>query len=270
MSAFLPQGAELAAAVAERELLRLLGLPRGRGITGELRERTDAARGWYSASGRPFAAARRVAVTSVSASQVRLADGTGLRSRALADGLRAASGQAVLVLAVSAGREVAAEIARLWSADRPDEAYVLDRFAAGVAEALVLRASGDECRRLAPAGETLLSPLSPGCGDFDLAHQQQLAGLLGAEPEPGERVRLGPIGVLPSGALDPPHSLLAVLGVARGALASPSPDALCRACELDPCGYRRAPVSGPSVGWPSVGRPVHPARARAARSAGVS
>lgn len=237
-----PQAAELAAAVTERELLRLLGLPRGRALEGELRERADGARAWFAVHGRPFAAARKVEVRDLTATGVLLSDGSELSSRRLAEGLHATRGHAVLVLAVSAGREVAAEVSRAWAEDRPDEAYFLDRFATGVTEALVLQASGAECRTASEAGETLLPPHSPGCGDFEIGDQHRLMALLGGAPN-GERVALGPLELLPSGALDPPHSLLAVLGVTREAIAAMTPEALCRGCELDPCAFRRAPSS---------------------------
>ena len=195
--------------MSERELLRLARHapgPRARGRPAS-RARTDA-RAWYAEHGRPFAASRRIDVKRVSASVVRLADGSALRSEALADGLRATRGHAVVVLAVSAGREVAAEASRLWASDRPDEAYFLDRFAAAVTEALVLWAAGAECRAASEAGETLLPPLSPGCGRFEIGDQQCLARALGAlpsgraDPQEGEReagagrLRLGPLELL--------------------------------------------------------------------------
>ena len=241
MGAVRPQGAELAAAVSERELLRLVGLPRGRELAGELGERAASARAWYAANGRPFAATRRHAALRVSAAEVQLAAGAELRSGALADGLRATRGHAVVVLAVSAGREVAAETSRLWASDRPDQAYFLDRFAAAVTEALVLWVSGRECRDASRAGETLLPPLSPGCGRFEIGDQQKLMHLLGGSPSADDRIVLGPIELLATGALDPPHSLLAALGVTRQALAAATPEDLCRSCELEPCAFRRAP-----------------------------
>lgn len=178
------QGVDLAAAVSGRELQRLLGLPRGRELAGDLGERAETARSWYAANGRPFVATRRYGVEHVSPTEVELAGGATLRSQALADGLRATRGHAVVVLAVSAGREVAAETQRLWASDRPDESYFLDRFATAVTESLVLSAAGGECRDASRAGETLLPPLSPGCGRFEIGDQQRLAQLLGGEPCP--------------------------------------------------------------------------------------
>jgi hypothetical protein len=236
-----PGAEELAAAVGERELLRLLGMPRGRALEGALRERVDAARGWYAARGRPFAATRRVAVRDLCATGVRLVDGTELGSAWLAEGLRATGGHAVAALAVSAGREVAAEARRLWAADRPDEAFVLDRLAAAVTEALVLWSSGAACRAASGDGETLLPPRSPGCGDFEIGDQHRLLRMLGGTKAEGDRLALGPIELLPTGALDPPHSLLAALGVTRLPLPAATPEDLCRACELEPCAFRRAP-----------------------------
>lgn len=243
MSGLAPRAAELAALVSERELLRLLGLPRGRALEGDLRLRADAARAWYAAHGRPYAACRRIELRDLTAAGPRLANGSELRSPELAEGLRATRGHAVVVLAVSAGREVAAEVGRLWAAERPDEAYFLDRFAAAVAEALVRWASGAVCREASGSGETLLPPQAPGCGRFEIGDQQRLMHLLEALAAADGRLALGPLELLSTGALDPSHSLLAALGVTRQGPALPTPDDLCRACDLDTCAYRRAPFA---------------------------
>jgi hypothetical protein len=233
-------GAALAAAVRERELLRLFGMPRGRKLEGDLRERVDSARSWYAEHGRPFAAVRQVALAGLTATEVALEGGVTLRSGSLAESLRGSNAHAVAVLAVSAGREVAAEAAARWKQDRPEEAYVLDRFAAAVAETLVLRASESFCREASPAGETLLRAHSPGCGGFDLRDQHRLMAVLGGTERAEGRLAFGPIELLPSGALDPQHSLLAAAGVTRLRVAASTADDLCRGCSLDPCGFRRA------------------------------
>jgi hypothetical protein len=233
----------LAAAVPEREYLRLLGLPRGRALEGELLDRANGARAWYAGHGHPFVATRRVALREVGPTSVTLETGAELRSTVLADRLRAGEGHALVVLAASAGCEVADEAARLWATDRPDEAFFLDRFAVAVTERLVFWASATICRASEPAGETLLPHLSPGCGHWDLADQHRLMALLTGEDA---GTILGPIALLPSGALRPQHSVLAALGVTHRPFAA-TPEDLCRSCDLDPCAFRRAPFTAPPL-----------------------
>ena len=191
-------GAELAAAVPEREYLRLLGLPRGRALEGDLRERADGARAWYAEHGQPFVAARRVGVAGLGPAAVRLDTGTIFESVPLAQRLRDGEAHALVALAASAGPEVADETRRLWAIGRPDEAYFLDRFAVAVTERLVFWASATICRASEPARETLLPHLSPGCGHWDLADQHALMALLTGEDG---GTTLGPMALLPSGAL---------------------------------------------------------------------
>jgi hypothetical protein len=134
---------------------------------------------------------------------------------------------------------VAEETARLWADGKPDEAYFLDRFGVAVTERLVFWASAALCRAAEPRGETLLPHLSPGCGGWELAAQHRLMALLSGTNEGV----LGPLRLLPSGAIHPPHALLAVLGVTRRVVAATPMDA-CRSCDLSPCGFRRAPHLG--------------------------
>jgi hypothetical protein len=249
-TALAASAAQVAVLVSERELLRLLGLPRGRALEGDLLDRAEGARDWYSRNGDPFVASRRLATSPRPSSDpcadvVRLEDGTELRSAVLANRLEAGEAHALVALAASAGIDVAAEVKRLWAAERPDEAYFLDRFAVAVTERLVFWASGELCRKAAPSGETLLAHLSPGCGHWDLADQHRVMGILtGEKGQRGaeERVELGPIELLPSGALHPQHSVLAVLGVTHRK-GTTTPEDLCRACDFDPCGFRRAPYA---------------------------
>jgi hypothetical protein len=50
---------------------------------------------------------------------------------------------------------------------------------------------------------------------------------------------VGPIRLLPSGALYPQHSVLAALGVSRKKYSQDSKE-ICQSCDLDPCAFRRA------------------------------
>lgn len=245
--------AEIAASVSQRELLRLLGMPRGRVLEGDLLDRASGARDWYARHGDPFVAWRRVAISTPlrdgsGTDLVRLEDGSELRSTVLAQRLEAGTAHALVALAASAGPDVAGEIKHRWADERPDEAYFLDRFAVAVTEHLVFWASGALCRAAAPSGETLLAHLSPGCGHWDLADQHRVMALLTGEKGhlgTDETVRLGPIEMLPSGALHPQHSVLAVLGVTHRKGTTTLED-LCRACDLDPCAFRRAPFAAPT------------------------
>jgi len=236
-------GRELAKAVGEDELKRLLGLPRGFELAGDLRARADGARAWYAENGRPFAAVRRVGVSALEEERVLLEDGTELASAALSASLRSARGHALVVLAASAGREAADEARRAWAEDRPDEGFFLDRFGTAVTEALVHHVAMFLCRGASSAEETLLPHHSPGCGRWSLDDQPRLMSLLGGVPVDDDRTRLGPIELLPSGGLDPANSVLAVLGVTRLAAPSASLADLCRACDLAPCAFRRAPMA---------------------------
>jgi hypothetical protein len=234
----LPQigGAEIAAAVTEREYKRLLQFPRDQELDGDLRDRADGARNWYAHHGVPFLAAQRVDLREVSGDRIALA-GADLCSITLARRLEAGEAHALMIVATSAGIEAAEEAARLWADQRPDESYFLDRFAVAVAERLLFQASGYLCRSSEAGNETLMPHLSPGCGNWDIADQHKLMALLcgGA--------RIGPLELLPSGALHPQHSVLAAMGVTRRKYPG-APELLCRACDLAPCAFRRAPYGG--------------------------
>ncbi len=131
------------------EYARLLGYPPGKALEGAVIERAEQASVWYELNGRPRVFARHNAV------------------------------------AITAGAEVEVEVARLWKEDRVDEAYFLDRFAAGVVEHLV-RAVG----------------ASPGSKGWDVERHFELMKLLGPE---------APVELLPSGMLKPVNSVLAVV-----------------------------------------------------------
>ena len=135
--------------IPSEEYARLLGYPPGKLLEGDVLERAERATAWYDRYGHP---------------RVFIRDS---------------------VAALTAGAEVEEEIARLWKEDRVDEAYFLDRFAAGVAEHLA-RSIG----------------VSPGSQGWNIERQFELMKILG----PG-----APVELLPSGMLKPVNSLLAVV-----------------------------------------------------------
>ncbi|MCI0412104.1 hypothetical protein L0222_04785 [bacterium] len=230
-------GTELSSAVAMEEYKRLLGLPRSKELEGDLLDRAQNAREWYAKRGDPFVASTTVELKSISSPVVHLADGTYLTSAQLSERLRAGEAHGLVVLVATAGTAVAEEVAEHWANERPDEAFFLDRFAVAVTEHLIQWSSTFLCRASEPSNETLLPHLSPGCGHWDLADQHKLMALFTNDAQ------LGPLKLLPSGALHPQHSVIAALGVTHRK-SSATPRDICRTCDLDPCAFRRAPFSG--------------------------
>lgn len=150
------------------EYARLLGYPPRKFLAGAVLERAEQAMAWYRDYGQP---------------RVLVRDG---------------------VAAITAGAEVEEEIARRWHEERVDEAYFLDRLAAGVVE-----------RWAREIG------VSPGNSGWDVARHEELSRVLGPA---------SPVEVLPSGMLRPLHSMLAVVT---------GDDATCPRC-ASRCAFRRS------------------------------
>ncbi len=157
------------------EYARLMGYPPGKPLEGDVLARAEEAIAWYREHGRPREMRR---------------------------------GQ---VAAFTAGPEVEARVAELWKQDRVDEAFFLDRLAAGIVEQMA-RAIGH---------------YSPGYKGFPIEAQAELMAILGPE---------APVELLSSGMLKPVNSLLAVIAPE---LTSPLPSTSCSDCDYR-CTFRRA------------------------------
>lgn len=162
-----------------REYSRLLGYPWGKPLEGEVLLRAEEAISWYREHGRPRVYLRFLGEEAVAA--------------------------------ITAGSEVESEIAKLWESDRVDEAYFLDRLAAGIVERLAKELGPHE---------------SPGYAGFPLEEQHALfAELAPLAPE---------IEILPSGMLRPRNSLLGIFPLEGRESANP-----CFRCGLPRCSFRR-------------------------------
>jgi hypothetical protein len=161
------------------EYARLLGYPAGKPLEGDVLARAEEALDWYRRHGKPRVYTRVVGNETIAA--------------------------------ITAGSEVEDEVAKLWEADRVDEAYFLDRLAAAVVEHLAA---------------SLGNGRSPGHRGFPLEEQPRLfAQLAPLAPE---------IEILPSGMLNPKNSILAVYDLSdQGAYISP-----CSRCDWR-CSFRR-------------------------------
>jgi len=228
---------QVAGEIEPAEFNRLLGMPRGRDLDGLLAERAAWARVWYARHGSPYLTARRHEIVELTIDTVRLGGGLSFVSRAFADHLRRWEAHAMVGMAVSAGAEVDQACEEMWKDGRPDEAYFLERFGVAVVERLVHTSTLRLCQAAEGGDATLTPHISPGCGSWELEHQQLLWAAIFADGE------LGPIRLLDSGGLMPKNSMLAAAGVTRRAVTASPLDA-CRSCDLGRCRFRRAPFRG--------------------------
>jgi hypothetical protein len=219
------------------EYLRLLGYPPGFVLEGRVSELEAWARGWYASNGRPWVHARATGRFALDDGTVSV-EGTRLHASRLHDRLRRARAHEVIVVAVSAGRELEIEAQRLWRDDRPDEYFFLEMFGSAVVEHLITAAGARLCAWADPQGMAVLPHDSPGYSGWDVVEQPALLALMRA----GGTLP-GPIDALESGALVPKKSQLAVFGVTRHLERLQHLTGLvpCQSCSLAGCQYRRRP-----------------------------
>jgi len=253
--------------VQPAEYARLLGYPRGHVLEGRARELSGWARAWYGEHGRPWTYARVAGRVALPEDGVHI-DDVGFTSPRLRTSLVRAHADGAVVVAVSAGVEAEQEAQRLWQAERPDEYFFLEIFASAVVEHLTTHTGARLCAWADGRGLAVLPHYSPGYPGWEITEQGALLRLI----EGQDRGHLpGPLGVLPSGALTPKKSLLAVFGLTRHAeevrrLTELVP---CENCSFRNCQYRRAPyrraaaagqgvVRVDSGGSPASGYSVNP------------
>ncbi len=224
--------------VQEREYRRLLQWPVDREMTPEVAERAEQARRWYEEWGQPSVHLRLLDVLDCGGETVALDRGEPLQSPALAKRLREARASALVIAAVTAGREVDQETASHWRRGEVDEAYFLDRFGACVAEHLLGRVRVELCQRLEPEGFAVLRGLGPGHTGWPTEDLTRVVALLAAS----DGTLPSPLGVLESGMMQPKCSAITAFGLTRQLDHPEVTDAApCEVCDLRGCRFRRRP-----------------------------
>ncbi len=203
----------LAELVTDDAYARLLGYPSGAIPDGPVAARAREARDWFERQARPWAWVRILPIARASTDKLTLQAGPTLTSERLAALLEAMHADRLVIALATSGEQVDAEAAERWRQDRPDEAFLLDRF--GAAAAIRLGAwVGEHLRATANAADLGLGPgYSPGYDGWDLTDQVDLAACLGGPGSEPTAALPGPLRVLPSGMIEPKSSLLAVFGL---------------------------------------------------------
>ncbi|MCI0698036.1 hypothetical protein L0337_39290 [candidate division KSB1 bacterium] len=225
--------------VQETEYKRLLGYPHDHELEGRARELADWARQWYAENGNPWVYAKKIDALEISNGTLGI-DGTELSSKRLCDQLSDAQACAVMVVAVSAGKECEEKARQLWQEEKPDEYFFLEVYGSAVVEHLITTTGARFCAWAEQHGMAILPHYSPGYPGWNVSDQSRLLELLRRKSGGGLP---GEIQVMDTGMLRPKKSLLAVFGITAQVdkvrrLAELIP---CESCSMKSCQYRRVP-----------------------------
>jgi len=227
--------------VRPAEYKRLLGYPRDVFMQARSRELAEWAREWYSKNGHPWVYAREVDKFENNGNAL-LIDSSPFTSARLQHTLSQAGAHSVIVVAVSAGRELEAEAQKLWREEKPDEYFFLEMFGSAVVEHLTTMTGARLCAWAEGHAMAVLPHYSPGYPELDIAEQSTLLDLI--RHSQGQTLP-GALDVLESGMLRPKKSLLAVFGLTKHTdrLRRITELVPCENCSFAPCDYRRAPYA---------------------------
>ena len=233
-----PVLADIANRVPEIEFKRTLGIPLGLDVDERTQKYMKEARATFAEEAHPWVHAQPCEISSIDGGKIRLDGGVELSCKPLASKLNGAGAHMVVVVAVSAGAAISAHCDRLWQANRPDEAFILDALATNVVEQLSLRAGMQLCDWGEPTGMAAIPHYSPGYKGWNiLEHLVILPMLMAKQPFPDS------LEVLESGMLKPKKSQIAVFGMTKHTERILRLPGLCPClgCSLENCAYRRAP-----------------------------
>jgi hypothetical protein len=236
------------------EYNRLLGYPPGWVLEGRAQELAEMAAGWFASNGRPWVYARQAENLRTDNGSIEI-DGASFTSARLRSTLQRAEAHSAIMVAAGAGPELECEAERLWKDEKPDEYFFLEMYGSAVVERLITITGAQLCSWAEQREMAVLPHYSPGYPEWDIAEQSRLLGLV---TQAGRKSLPSPLEALPSGALRPKKSLLAVFGLTHHTdrvrpLTGLVP---CENCSFVPCQYRRtayvrAPESSNLIGLPA-------------------
>jgi len=187
---------------------RHVGLPACAELDERLETLFNQSKTWYEQHGEPWIEARQVAIQRIVYDVIHLEGPLQLSSSLLARGLARAHAHSLVVVAVSAGKKVDAQIDELWKSGRVDEAMFLNAYAIATVEHLRWQV-GAHLRSTLGAETTVLPHYSPGYDGWELADQARLFKLIASNGQSSSM----PLELLDSGGLRPSKSTLAAYGI---------------------------------------------------------
>ena len=229
--------------VIEAEYIRLLGYPSGYELKERSCELADWAREWYKENGKPWVYAVMTDELDFSNETLKI-NNVEFVSKKFRDQLADAGADSVMLVAVSAGKELEDKSRQLWQEGKPDEYFFLEVYGSAVVEHLVTNTGARFCAWAEENNKAILPHYSPGYPGWNITDQIHLLELI-------KQNRLndlpGEMSVFETGMLNPKKSLLAVFGITKNiSRVKKLTDLIpCESCSLLSCQYRRKPYSHP-------------------------
>ena len=197
--------------IQESEYIRLLGYPKDFKIEDRSKELADITVQWYAKNGKPWVYARPSKNLEILDSSFKI-DGIEFHSKYLLNQLKKAKAEMVMLVAVSAGRELEHHARQLWEDHKPDEYFFMEMYGSAVVEPLIATIGARFCACADQEKLAVLPHYSPGYSGWDIQAQNTLMSLVRQSVEiefPEE------LSVMETGMLNPKKSLLAVFGITK-------------------------------------------------------
>jgi hypothetical protein len=224
--------------VLEAEYKRLLGYPDNYELKEKSFELADWARNWYKTNGNPWIYALFTDKINFTNDKIIINDAE-FSSPKLRTQLLKSEAHAVILIAVSAGKECEEKTKQLWLEGKPDEYFFLEIYGSAVVEYLVTYVSGHICAWAEENKFSALPHYSPGYPGWDIRDQSLLLKIIrqnrnGSFP--------GAVEAFETGMLNPKKSLLGVFGITKHKEKTRNLLELipCQACSMPSCNYRRS------------------------------